>query len=139
IGLVHLLDMGITAATGHGFTQIMGWFFRPFAFLMGVPWNDVPAVAELLGTKTVLNEFLAYSNLTPLIKDQVIGPRSIVIATYALCGFANPGSMAIAIGGLSGLVPERRAEIAQLGIKSFVGGTLACFMTACVAGIIIHG
>ncbi len=139
VGLIHLLDTCLEAIAGCGFTWLMGWVFRPFAFAMGVPWGDVPEVAELLATKTVINEFLAYSNLEPYIEQQSLEPRSITIATYALCGFANPGSLGIAIGGLAGLMPERRSEVAQLGVRAFIGGTLACFITACVVGIISHG
>ncbi|HOZ46788.1 MAG TPA: nucleoside transporter C-terminal domain-containing protein [Candidatus Hydrogenedentes bacterium] len=136
IGLVYLADQALGAVTGLTFTQVMGWVFRPFAAIMGVPLHDVAAVSQLLATKTVLNEFLAYSDLKPLIDTGAISPRSITIATYALCGFANPGSVGIVIGGLSGLVPERRSEIAALGLRAFIGGTLACFMTACVAGML---
>ncbi len=136
IGLVFLFDLILEGLTGYTFADAMGLFFRPFALLLGVSWRDAGPVAELLGTKTVLNEFLAYSDLKPMIDSGVLSPRSVTIATYALCGFANPGSLGILIGGLSGLMPERRAEIAQLGIKAFIGGTLACFTTACVAGML---
>ncbi|PCJ51332.1 MAG: NupC/NupG family nucleoside CNT transporter [Candidatus Hydrogenedentota bacterium] len=136
ISIVYLINQGMSAITGYTFTEVMGWFFIPFAWLMGIPSQDVPAVAQLLGTKTVLNEFLAYAELQPLIDSGQLQPRSITIATYALCGFANPGSLGILIAGLSGLAPERRSEIAGLGIKSFAAGTLAVFMTACIAGIL---
>jgi len=139
IGLVYLLNLALKGITGVTFEQAMGWFFRPFAFLMGVPWSDVGAVAELLGKKTVLNEFLAYADLKPLIEAGALTVRAQTIATYALCGFTNPGSLGIMIGAASALVPERRQEVVQLGIKSFIGGTLACFMTACVAGMLAHG
>jgi len=136
VGLVYLCDQALEVVIERNLTQVMGWLFRPFAVLMGVPLRDVGAVSELLGTKTVLNEFLAYSNLEPMVREGSLSPRSITIATYALCGFANPGSLAILIGGLSGLIPERRAELAALGLKAFAGGTLACFSTACVAGVV---
>lgn len=139
IGLVFLLNLILKGVTGVTFTQAMGWVFRPFAVLMGVPMQDVRAVSELLGTKTMLNEFMAYADMQQLIQHGVLSPRSRMIATYALCGFANPGSLAILVGGLSGLVPERRAEVAGLGVKAFIGGTLACFMTACVAGVLSNG
>jgi CNT family concentrative nucleoside transporter len=103
---------------------------------MGVPQADVTAVAQLLGTKTVINEFIAYSDMNVLIQAGELSPRAVTIATYALCGFANPGSLGILIACLTGLAPERRREITQLGLKSLVGGTLAVFMTACVAGIL---
>jgi CNT family concentrative nucleoside transporter len=116
----------------------MGWVFQPVAFLLGVPRNDIVSVGELLGTKTVLNEFLAYMHMGDLVKSGTISPRAVTISTYALCGFANPGSLGILMAGLTTLVPERRAEIAALGLKSFVAGTLAAFATACVAGILVN-
>jgi CNT family concentrative nucleoside transporter len=103
---------------------------------MGVPREDVAAVGNLLGTKTVLNEFIAYSDMKALIDQGALQPRSVTIATYALCGFANPGSLGILLAGLSGLVPERRGDLASLGLKSLIGGTLATFTTACTAGIL---
>ena len=100
------------------------------------PPGDLAAVGQLLGTKTVMNEFVAYGDMNAMIAEGALSPRSVTIATYALCGFANPGSLGILIAGLSGLVPERRKEITQLGLKSLVAGTLAVFMTACIAGIL---
>lgn len=115
--------------------KILGYLFAPVAWLMGVPLKDVVSVGQLIGEKTILTEFIAYSNLANL--KNVISPRSFTIATYALCGFANIGSIAIQIGGLSILIPERRTELAKLSLYSLIGGTLACFMTATVAGILI--
>ena len=137
IGLVYLINLGFDAVVGMTFTAIMGYVFMPFALLMGVPWQDAAAVGELLGTKTVLNEFLAYAALQDVIGANGMDPRSAAIATYALCGFANPGSLGILIAGVTALVPERRVEVVQLGLKSFVGGTLAAFMTASIAGVLI--
>jgi len=136
VGLIYLVDLAVTAVTGHTVTWLAGWLFRPFAFIMGVPWQDLGPVSELLATKSVVNEFLAYQNMQPLIADGVISPRAQTIATYALCGFANPGSLGILIGGLDGLMPERRTEVASLSVKAFIAGTLACFTTACVAGVL---
>ncbi|HNR32601.1 MAG TPA: nucleoside transporter C-terminal domain-containing protein [Candidatus Hydrogenedentes bacterium] len=136
VGMIYLLDYAVTGVTGRTTTQLLGWVFRPFALLMGVVPRDVPAVSELLAVKSVFNEFLAYQQLQPLIREEAISPRSITIATYALCGFANPGSLGIMIGALAALVPERHAEIAALSLRAFVAGTLACFATACVAGIL---
>jgi concentrative nucleoside transporter, CNT family len=138
VGLIFLLNLLFSATIGWSFTEIVGVAFRPFAFLMGVPWHDVAAVGNLLGTKTVLNEFLAYLDLRVAIADQTLSPRAITIATYALCGFANPGSVGIAIVALIGLVPERREDIVQLGLRSLIGGTLAAFSTACVAGMLLY-
>jgi CNT family concentrative nucleoside transporter len=102
---------------------------------MGVQWEDASIVGALLGKRTILNEFIAYLDLVKC-KD-MISYRSFTIATYALCGFANFGSIAILIGGLSTLVPERRRDFAELGFKSMIAGMLACFMTATIAGVLI--
>lgn len=115
--------------------RILGWFCSPIAWLLGVEWAEAPAVGMLIGKKTILNEFVAYMELGTL--KGVLSERSFTIATYALCGFANFGSVAIQIGGIGGLVPQRRKEMAQLGLKAMIGGTLAAFMTAAVAGILI--
>lgn len=117
------------------FQKIIGWVFCPLAWVMGIRSEDVLKVASVLGEKTVLNEFIAYMDLVKL-KDQ-LSPRSFTIATYALCGFANFGSVAIQIGGIGSMVPSRREDIAQLSLRSMVGGTLAAFMTACVVGMLI--
>ncbi|MFO7901627.1 MAG: nucleoside transporter C-terminal domain-containing protein [Pirellulaceae bacterium] len=124
LGLVHLQ-----------LQTLFGYAFAPFAALMGVPFEDVIQVGQLLGTKTVLNEFLAYQNMQGMMEE--LKPRSVTIATYALCGFANFGSVAILIGGIGGLVPTRRGEVAALAVKALIAGTLAAFTTACVAGILV--
>ncbi|MBL7648110.1 MAG: NupC/NupG family nucleoside CNT transporter [Candidatus Hydrogenedentes bacterium] len=136
VGLIFLLDLAVVRVTGLTTTEIMGWAFRPFAFIMGVPLGDLGAVSELLATKSVFNEFLAYEKMKPMIESGALSERSRMIATYALCGFANPGSLGILIGGLDGLMPERRAEVAAMSVKAFAAGTLACFCTACVAGVL---
>jgi len=138
IGLVYMLNLGLTALTGWTFQQVMGWLFWPFAFAMGVPLEDVGTVAQLLGKKTVLNEFLAYADFKPLMESGALHPRAAAIATYALCGFANPGSLGILIGGTAALIPGRRAEVVELAVKSFIAGTLATFLTACIAGMLVH-
>lgn len=137
VGLVYLADLATVAATGQPLTTLLGYVFRPFALVMGIPPRDVAVVAELLATKSVFNEFLAYQQFQGhLSGEDALHPRSATIATYALCGFANPGSLGILIGGLSGLCPERRAEIAGLTLRAYLGGTLAAFLTACVAGVL---
>lgn len=115
--------------------RILGWIFVPLAWTMGVSWSDCPEVGQLLGVKMFLNEFVAYLDLMKL--QGSISPRSFIIATYALCGFANFSSIAIQIGGIGGLVPTRRKDIAKLGVKSMIGGTLAANMTATIAGMLI--
>jgi CNT family concentrative nucleoside transporter len=116
---------------------VLGALLAPVAWLMGVPWQEASAVGALLGVKTVLNEFLAYADLAALLQRGALSQRSAVIASYALCGFANFGSLAILLGGIGGLAPGRRAEVAQLGLRSILSGSLASFMTACVAAILI--
>ena len=115
--------------------RILGWFCAPLAWVMGVEWNDAGTVGMLLGKKTIMNEFVAYVDLVKY-KD-MISPRSFTIATYALCGFANFGSIAIQIGGYGSLVPTRRKDFAKMGLRAMIGGSLAAFMTATIAGILI--
>ncbi len=117
------------------FQQMLGWLFAPVAWLLGVPWEDAATAGTLLGEKTVLNEFVAYVHLQE--QFEVLQPRSVTILTYALCGFANFSSIAIQIGGIGALAPERRHDLARLGLRALVAGTLACFMTACIAGLLI--
>jgi CNT family concentrative nucleoside transporter len=116
---------------------ILGWLFAPFACLMGIPLEEAPRVGALLGVKTVLNEFLAYRDLANLLGAQGISPRSAVIASYALCGFANFGSIAILIGGVGGMAPSRRQDLARLGLRSILSGTLATLMTGCIASLLL--
>lgn len=116
--------------------RILGYCLWPLAWLMGVPAHECTTVASLLGEKTILNEFVAYVSLSEnLTSAEPLSDRSRMIASYALCGFANLSSIAIQIGGIGALVPERRSEIATLGFKAMIGGSLATFMTACVAGL----
>ncbi|MAX67683.1 MAG: NupC/NupG family nucleoside CNT transporter [Bacteriovoracaceae bacterium] len=119
------------------FEFLISYLFAPFAFLMGVPWDDCLQVGVMLGKKTVVNEFVAYLDLQAAIKSGAISERAITITTYALCGFANFSSIAIQLGGIGGLAPSRRQDLAKLGVQSLIAGTLACFMTACIAGLLI--
>ncbi len=135
LGLVYVADVLLGAVTGTSFKEVVGWFFRLFAVLMGVPLADVKTMGQLLGTKTVLNEFLAYVDLQ---SAEGLSDRGRMLATYALCGFANPGSLGILIAGMTSIAPDRRKDIVQLGFRAFAGGTLACFTTACVAGVLIY-
>ena len=114
---------------------LFGWLFFPFAFLMGVPWGDCFLVGQLLGEKMAVNEFVAYLHFAHIIDK--ISYRGIVITTYALCGFANFGSIAIQIGGIGGMAPNRRSDIAKMGIKAMIAGSIAAFMTATIAGALI--
>ena len=124
LGLVHLsLEM------------IFGWVFAPVAWAMGVPWRDAPQIGNLLGTRMALNEFVAYSKLGPLRPS--LDPKSFTIATFALCGFANFSSIGIQIGGIGALAPNRRHDLARLGLRAMFAGTLANFMTATIAGFLL--
>jgi CNT family concentrative nucleoside transporter len=114
---------------------MLGTVLAPLAWLVGVPWSEAPAAGALLGTKTVLNEFIAYLDLAHL-SDGALSPRSRLLMTYALCGFANFGSLGILIGGMASMAPERRDEIVGLGLKSIVAGTLATCMTGAVVGML---
>jgi len=115
--------------------RMLGWIMAPVVWLMGVPWSEAPLAGSLMGIKTVLNEFLAYLRLAEL--DTELSQRTRVIMTYALCGMANFGSLGIMIGGLTTMVPERRQEIVELGLKSIVGGTLATCCTGAIVGIVL--
>ena len=112
--------------------RILGIAFAPLALAMGVPWKEAMTVGDLLGTRMVLNELIAYSKLGALKAS--LDPRTFTIATYALCGFANFSSIGIQIGGIGALVPDRRSDLARLGLRALLAGTLANFMTACIAG-----
>lgn len=116
-----------------------GTILRPLAFLMGVPWEDAAAVGYLLGIKLTVTEFVAYQVLADYIASGEIGQRAIIIATYALCGFANFSSIGIQIGGISSLVPERRKDLAKVAVRAMMGGALASWTTATIAGILITG
>jgi len=117
---------------------LLGYLFWPLAFLMGVPLDDCSQVASLLGEKLVLTEFVAYMHLgEAMTRGGELSHRAAVIASYALCGFANFGSIGIQIGGISAMAPERRGDLARLGLRAMIGGTLAACMTACVAGLLV--
>lgn len=140
VALVHLTnlilgllpDIGGRALT---LQRILGVLMAPVVWLMGIPWAEATTAGALMGTKTILNEFLAYLDMSKLASD-ALGDRSKLIMTYAMCGFANPGSLGIMIGGLGTMAPERRDEIVALGFRSIVAGTLATCMTGAVVGLI---
>jgi CNT family concentrative nucleoside transporter len=118
--------------------MILGYLFSPVAWLIGVPGNDIMMVGQLLGEKTILNEFFAYTTLGEM-KDsgRLLNEKSIIIATYALCGFSNFASIGIQIGGVGSLAPSRRALLSQLGVKALIGGTIACLFTAAIVGMFL--
>ena len=127
---------GIFGAPWLSLNWILGRLFSPLAFIMGVPTKDVFAAGDLLGIKLAVNEFLAYSQLSNYIASGTLEPKTIMILTYALCGFANLSSVAIQLGGIGGLAPEKKPIIAKLGFKALLGGVLATCMTATIAGIL---
>lgn len=134
IALIALVN-AILGIAGLSLQQIFGWLLAPVAWSMGVPWRDAPTIGNLLGTRMVLNEFVAYSQLGPI--RSAIDPKSFTIATFALCGFANLGSIGIQIGGIGALAPTRRHDLARLGLRAMFAGTLANFMTATIAGFLL--
>jgi len=125
---------GLAGVEGLTLERMLGWLLAPVAWIMGVPWEDARQIGSLLGVKTVLNEFVAYLQLAEHAST-LHHQRSMIIASYALCGFANFGSIAIQIGGIAGIAPKRRSDLARIGLKAMIGGTLAAFMTACVVGM----
>ena len=135
-GLQDLLGRPTDLAT------LFGYLLAPIAWVIGTPWADATTVGSLIGQKVVLNEFVAYSELSKIVNGQVPGmalsDEGRLIATYALCGFANFSSIAIQIGGIGGLAPERRHDLAKFGLRAVLGGTIATFMTATIAGVLTH-
>jgi len=120
---------------GFSMQMMLGWVFAPVAWSLGIPWHDAGAIGNLLGTRMVLNEFIAFQSLGPM--KEALDPRTFAIATFALCGFANFASIGIQIGGIGALVPERRHDLARLGLRAMLAGTLANFASACIAGILL--
>lgn len=140
VALVALADIMIAQLPAAGgaplsIERILGWLFAPLVWLYGVPYAEAAQAGALLGTKTILNEFIAYLNLAGL-PEGALSPRSRLIMLYALCGFANFGSVGIMIAGVSGMIPERRDEIVQLSLKALISGTIASGMTGCIAGLL---
>ncbi len=141
LALIAMVNGGFGWLHGHirwipaSLQQVLAFIFAPIAWALGVEWKDCAAVGNLLGTRMVLNEFVAFVDLGKL--RAVLEPRSFVISTFALCGFANLSSIAIQIGGIGGLAPSRKSDLARLGLKAMLVGTLANFMSACIAGILL--
>jgi concentrative nucleoside transporter, CNT family len=112
---------------------VLGWLFAPVAWLIGIPWHDAAAIGNLLGTRMVLNEFVAFAQLGHI--RATLDPRSFTIATFALCGFANFSSIGIQIGGIGALAPEQRSQLAKFGIRAMMAGTMANLISASIVGI----
>lgn len=152
IGLIALLN-GLLGGVGawFGYPDItlqfmLGWVFAPVAFLLGVPWNEATVAGSFIGQKLILNEFVAYSSFVPYIGEhaqvlastgQVMSQKTVAIISFALCGFANLSSIAVLLGGIGGIVPQRRKEIARLGLKAVIAGTLSNLMAASIAGLFL--
>ncbi len=143
IALIALLNFllgwlgGLAGADYLSLSWIFGKLFSPVAYIMGIPTKDIAVAGDLLGQKVVLNEFVAYANLSPLIASGQLTEKTIVILTYALCGFANFSSIAIQIASIGGVAPGKRRDVAKLGLKAVLGGSLAAFMTAAIAGVLL--
>ncbi len=141
VALIYLLDGALGLAGGFvglpdlTFGRLLGFLLAPLAWLLGVPWADAAAVGEMLGVKTMLNEFIAYQRLAEL--RETLSPRAVVVASYAICGFANFGSLAILLGGLGGIAPSRRPDIARDGLRAILAGSLATFCTGAIAGLVL--
>jgi len=142
VALVHLVNVALRLAPdldGSPLTlqRLLGWVMAPLMWLAGIPWSEATTAGSLMGTKTVVNEFIAYLDLAGL-PPGALSERSRLIVTYAMCGFANPGSLGIMIGGLGAMAPARRGEIVALGLRSIVAGTLATLMTGAVAALFLR-
>lgn len=133
VGSLVGLEVGVLDIT---IQSILGYLFAPIAFIIGVPWEDAFNVGSMLGTKIVLTEFIAYIDLSQFVLNQQLQEKTIFMATFALCGFANLASIAIQIGGIGGIAPNRKAELAKFGVKAVFAGTLANLMTATLAGVL---
>jgi len=135
LGIIALINKGLGYFEGLSLESIFGVALAPVAYLLGVPWDDCPEIGGLLGTRTVLNELIAFGELGKIKAN--ISARAFTIATFALCGFANFSSIGIQLGGIGALAPERRADLARLGFRALLAGTLANFLSACIAGILL--
>ena len=136
VGMVALMD-GILSLVNTSMAEVFGFFFKPLAFIMGIPWSEASLFGTLLGEKIALTELIAYKDLGVMMEKGQISERTALIASYALCGFANFASIGIQIGGISGIAPNRKKDVAKLAFKAMIGGALASWITACIASIIL--
>ena len=148
LGMVALIDLGLQAITAPmadalngpvDLSRILGWLFMPLAWLLGIEALDLSAAAQVLGARTVLTEVVAYQQLGELASSQAVSARTLVILSYALCGFAHLASVGIFVGGISALAPSRRSDLAVLGPRALIGATLATLMMGALAGVFYHG
>ncbi len=136
LALVELVNLGL-GYFGTSLQNIVGWVMAPVAYMLGVAWEDCKGVGKLLGTRTVLNELIAFNDLGELKRNGILIDRSVVISSFALCGFANISSIGIQLGGIGALAPERRHDLARLGLRALFAGTMANYLSACIAGILL--
>lgn len=144
VGLLNGIMLGISNfswAHGvrfpHSINAVLGFFCAPIAWMIGIPWKDAPMVGNLIGTRAVLNEFIAYQQLGAMAKAGAVSTRTLAIATFALCGFANIGSVGMQIGGIGALIPRRRNELAKLGLRALLAGTMANLMSASIVSLLL--
>jgi len=136
VGMIALVD-GLLSLLNTSLAEIFGFFFKPLAFTMGIPWSEAGFFGTLLGEKIALTELIAYKDLGIMVDKGQVSARTAKVASYALCGFANFASIGIQIGGISGIAPTRKKDVAKLAIKAMAGGAIASWITACIAGIIL--
>ena len=137
ISIITMINFSLEFLFSTTMQDILGVFFQPLAWTMGIPWAEARVVGSLMGEKIVLTELIAYANLSELINNNAISERTAIISSYALCGFANFGSIGIQLGGIGGMAPDRRKDLSKLGMKAMIGGALASWLTATIAGILI--
>ena len=137
VSIISMVNFSLNYFLSTNMQEIMGFVFAPLAWTMGIPWEEANIVGTLMGEKIVLTELIAYGNLGDLINDDKISERTAIISSYALCGFANFGSIGIQLGGIGGMAPERRKDLSKLALKAMIGGALASWLTATIAGILI--
>ncbi|RPH06877.1 MAG: NupC/NupG family nucleoside CNT transporter [bacterium TMED46] len=137
ISIITMINFSLEFLFSTTMQDILGVLFQPLAWTMGIPWAEARVVGSLMGEKIVLTELIAYANLSELIDNNAISERTAIISSYALCGFANFGSIGIQLGGIGGMAPDRRKDLSKLGMKAMIGGALASWLTATIAGILI--
>ena len=137
ISIITMINFSLEFLFSTTMQVILGVLFQPLAWTMGIPWAEARVVGSLMGEKIVLTELIAYANLSELINNNTISERTAIISSYALCGFANFGSIGIQLGGIGGMAPDRRKDLSKLGMKAMIGGALASWLTATIAGILI--
>ena len=137
ISIITMINFSLEFLFSTTMQDILGVLFQPLAWTMGIPWAEARVVGSLMGEKIVLTELIAYANLSELINNNAISQRTAIISSYALCGFANFGSIGIQLGGIGGMAPDRRKDLSKLGMKAMIGGALASWLTATIAGILI--